>query len=77
MADDLPPLRMLPYEVDRLLPLALADVRELVKSDWPEPPNPVKRQEFIDLQSCRFDRRVSRLNELLAAWKLLQLERLG
>ena len=70
-------LEIMPFEVARLLPLAIEDVASLVRNPWPEPPNPVKRQEFINRQRDQFDHTVARLNQLLAAWKEFELLKLG
>lgn len=67
-------------EIERLLPGAVADlIEDEVKTPYAHrmPPNPAKRDEYIERERKRFERKVVRLNDLLNEWLEYKMLKLG
>lgn len=72
------PLVMSPGELERLLPLAIDDLKAtLAHSFWPYPSdNPAKVDEWEARNRRRFEAVLFRVNQLYAAWLNNRLEAL-
>ena len=78
MSAELP--RLLPGEIDRLLPLAMDDVTLAIATgivDYPQNPSKDARRQHMESQWRVFQQKVARLNELIAAWEIIQREKLA
>jgi hypothetical protein len=73
-------LTILPGEIERLIPGAIQDIQDEMRPDPLEGHRMFraeKKEEYLARERRRFERKVKRLNELLAAWLELKMERLA